>query len=431
MLLFYMFNEDDLLKGEKPFKIGDYLLPGVLDLAGQLEFLRTVMPNPDLIYYGEFPPEFESPLLPSSILNEYSNAAAKFRVLMTLMETAESENLYDSINQAVDTYRSMYPADYQGLEVTFLDGRLIVSIYNQDNLSLQAIIEKSDKAWQVTKSMIHFKLYEYNFEIRDNLQGNEVVIIYPQNDNLGIIPHVRDYSAIASIRIPNDEVEWYINIFNVIELRDDKDTVLYDYFTIAPDKKRVIDIHEGNSVYEQIIIYPSDYGISIQKIEKAKQVLPDGQIETLSRYLKVVEAEIDINALKVRALISRNQNLESRVSLVKKQGSELPKSTRVEYFKRKGIKSLDVRFRDDMSISSILVDEKLYLDGEFDLFLSTEGYYIFVLGDNSRRIPVSFSTDYTIAVPEEKIGPVFDVVDNNMILPFSNASGLIRVVSLN
>lgn len=426
-----MFNEDDLLKGEKPFKIGDYLLPGVLDLAGQLEFLRTVMPNPDLIYYGEFPPEFESPLLPSSILNEYSNAAAKFRVLMTLMENAESENLYDSINQAVDTYRSMYPTDYQGLEVTFLDGRLIVSIYNQDNLSLQVIIEKSDKAWHIAKSMIHFKLYGYNFEIRDNLQGNEVVIIYPQNDNLGIIPHVRDYSAIASIRIPNDEAEWYINIFNVIELRDDKDTVLYDYFTIAPGRKRVIDIHEGNNVYEQIIIYPSDHGISIQKIERTKQILPEGQIETLSRYLKVVEAEMDINALKVRALISKSQNLESRVSLVKKQGSKLPKSTRVEYLKRKGLKSFDVRFRDDMSISSILVDEKLYLEGEFDLFLSTEGYYIFVLGDNSRRIPVSFSTDYTIAVPEAKIGPVFDVVDNNVILPFSNESGLVRVVSLN
>lgn len=114
-----MFNEDDLLKGEKPFKIGDYLLPGVLDLAGQLEFLRTVMPNPDLIYYGEFPPEFESPLLPSSILNEYSNAAAKFRVLMTLMETAESENLYDSINQAVDTYRSMYPQIIRALKLLF------------------------------------------------------------------------------------------------------------------------------------------------------------------------------------------------------------------------------------------------------------------------------------------------------------------------
>ncbi len=426
-----MLNEDDLLGKEKPFRMREYILPGILDFVEQLEFLRTAFPTPDLIYFAKLPFQFETPEFSSEVLDQYNSSCIKLRTLLELLQTADAQNLFDSISQGVSIYRSMHPEDYQGLEVLFIDGTLILSIFNGDNLALQVVMENIAGNWHIFKLMHHFEYCGYNIEIRSNLQGGEIVIINPPNENLAVVPTVRDSTAIATIRIPNQSYdEWSISLVNTTKLAAEN-AILHDYFTIVPGRKRVIEIRTEAGITEQIVIYPSDFGVSISNLKRTTVTLPDGQIEVMTRYQVILEAGIDIDAIRARNLVSDNKNLDCRSSIIKKRESKLPKSTKIEYFKSSGISSFEVRFKDDMTIDAIVVNDKVYIDGEFTQFFSEEGYYVFVLGDTSARIPVNFNLDYSMHIPDNFIKPVFTAIDSSIGLPLSVATGLGRIVSLN
>lgn len=434
MLLFYMLDEDDLLKKEKPFKVREIFLPGILDIAAQIEFLRMTLPNPSLHKYANLPASSLNPEISSSVLDSFNTAAIKLRTLLGLMETTEdAQSLFDSVNDAASVYRNIYPQDYQGLEVIFLNGEILVSIFDENELALQVILKKQeDGCWQIGKCMFHFVLAELNIEIRDDLRGNESIVVFSFNPELPVVPGIRDTVALASLKIPSkDSEDVRIDLFKNIKTGDAQATEYYDYFTIVPYKKRLINIYKSGVFSEQIVITVSDYGITIQMLTKEIQVLPTGQIEVMSKFSKIEEAPIDIDALKARSIVKHNNNLTDRATLVRSSASELPRSTKIEVFAQSGLQSFEVRFRDDMSVQSIVFNNKVYIDGEFNLYLSTDGYYIFILGDTQQRIPVNFNADYTMEFKNAKILPVFKIIDLEMGVELTRSAGQFRIISLN
>ncbi|MBE2280691.1 MAG: hypothetical protein IAE91_09885 [Ignavibacteriaceae bacterium] len=403
-----------------------------MDLVSQLEFLKTTLSNAELIHYANLPSDFSNIEIPENFLNEYNAACAKMRTLLTLLEEAICINLEEVIEQVVEIYQKAYPEDFPGLEIVNIDNLIILSVFNSEDLAFQIQLKEVNGVWTVEKYMTHFRLYGYNVEIRTSVNGMETIILHPPIFDLGVIPEVRDEAAIAAIRIPAPNSEdWFLRLVDKREDARNPKLLISDSLTIAPYRQRVINKKLEGDLVAQLVATEVDGFVQLQFIAKNILQLPDGSCQILSKFGCNARVEIADNADGLIETASKPDNIIERLTLVKRNGYSIPSSTKVEYFDNRQIRTLEVRFKPDKDIHSIVVNDKTYIYGEFSIILSPNGYYIIILGDTMQRIPVSFFGDYSIQVPSEAISPVYEMVDPSIDFPFTGISGINRTVSLN
>jgi len=427
-----MLDDPEKIQNHKPFRLAKFFLPNTLEIVGQLGFLNARLCDNDLILYANLPEEFRNASLENIFIQDYSRAISKLNELLNLLASSKGATLKESIQSAVDDYREIYRDDYVGLEVLELDGKLFLSIHNGDDLVLQVQLIDTGICWGIERFIVHYQLCGYKLELRDNLKGKQSIVIQPPYQYFSIFPQIRDRNAIAGIHLPEEDLEPVINIYGFEEFMEDgQEKTMQDVFTISPKKVRVLNVYTNGVRDEEIIAGEVEDGIKIDRNTLTIETLPISQKETFATYIVIAESPLNIEGSDLRALAICMGRLSKKITVIKRNTYSIPISTKVEYFNLEYNKALEIRFKDSGMIDAIVFNDKVYIVGEFSMYLSPEGYYIFLLGDTMERLAVNFNADFSIDIVEAEISSVFDTVNQNIDLTISNHYNLGQTLSLN